>query len=206
MADFKKYFDRDQLLKINFGEPISKNYLKIITNIYYINMRKSQKKFKDEFLDQGYDFKDAKESLTVFNGIYKSFLKETRQQVVDFFQITAMDTLPPKVLLRIYPIYFPVHSELRKNYEKIVQQVTFLTKKIQSGFVFDELYDDKNPKAITSPVNRIIDFSHLIEVQSAPKNLITDIKLGETKRNKRVLNKFGEVYAGKDEEDNEDID
>jgi hypothetical protein len=205
LGDFKKYFDRDQLMKINFGEAITKNYLKIISNIYYLNMRKTQKKFKNEFLDQGYDFKDAKESLTAFNGIYKSFLKETRQQVVDFFKISTMDTLPPKVLLRIYPIYFPAYSELRKNYEKIVQQVTFLTKKIQSGSVIDELYDDKHPKAITAPVNRIIDFSHLIEVQSIPKNVV-DSTRGETKRSNRVLNIFGEVYEGKGKDEKEDLD
>jgi hypothetical protein len=208
LADFKKYFDRDQLMKINFGEAITKNYLNIISNIYYLNMRKTQKKFKDDFLDQGYDFKDAKESLTAFNGIYKSFLKETRQQVVDFFKISSMDTLPPKVLLRIYPIYFPAYSELRKNYEKIVQQVTFLTKKIQSGSVIDELYDDKHPKAIISPVNRIIDFSHLIEVQSVSKNVASDSSSkGESKRSQRVLNKYEEVYEGKGgEQDNQDID
>ena len=208
LADFKKYFDRDQLMKINFGEAITKNYLNIISNIYYLNMRKTQKKFKDDFLDQGYDFKDAKESLTSFNGIYKSFLKETRQQVVDFFKISSMDTLPPKVLLRIYPIYFPAYNELRKNYEKIVQQVTFLTKKIQSGSVIDELYDDKHPQAIISPVNRIIDFSHLIEVQSVPKNVASDSSSkGESKRSQRVLNKYEEVYEGKGgEQDNQDID
>ena len=49
LADFKKYFDRDQLMKINFGEAITKNYLNIISNIYYLNMRKTQKKFKDDF-------------------------------------------------------------------------------------------------------------------------------------------------------------
>lgn len=171
-------------------------------------MRKTQKKFKDDFLDQGYDFKDAKESLTAFNGIYKSFLKETRQQVVDFFKISSMDTLPPKVLLRIYPIYFPAYSELRKNYEKIVQQVTFLTKKIQSGSVIDELYDDKHAKAITGPVNRLIDFSHLIEDQSVPKNAASDSSSkGESKRSQRVLNKYEEVYEGKGgDQNNEDID
>jgi hypothetical protein len=206
LADFKKYFDRDQLLKINFGEAITKNYLKIISNIYYINLRKTQKKFKDEFSDQGYEFKDSKESLAAFNGIYKSFLKETRLQVVDFFKVTPMDTLPPKVLLRIYPIYFPAYSELRRNYERIVQQVTFLTKQIQSGFVIDELYDDKHPRAITEPVNRIIDFTPLIEVQSPTKNVI-DAKKGDTKRSDRVLNKFGQVYKGTGgDNDDENLD
>lgn len=206
LADFKKCFDRDQLLKINFGEAITKNYLKIISNIYYLNLRKTQKKFKDEFLDLGYEFKDSKESLAAFNGIYKSFLKETRQQVVDFFKVTPMDTLPPKVLLRIYPIYFPAYSELRKNYERIVQQVTFLTKQIQSGFIIEELYDDKHPRAITEPVSRIIDFSSLIEVQS-PTRTIIDAKRDDSARSVRILNKFEKVYKGTGaDNDDENLD
>ena len=158
-------------------------------------------------MDQGYEFKDNKESLAAFNGIYKSFLKETRQQVVDFFKVTPMDTLPPKVLLRIFPIYFPVYSELRRNYETIVQQVTFITKQIQSGFVIDELYDDKHPRAIIEPLNRIIEFAPLIEVQSPSKNILNDVKRADTKRSDRVLNKFGKVYKGTGgDNDDENLD
>ncbi len=197
LAEFKNYFDRNEKLRINFGEVISHKYLQIVSNIYYFNMKKSMKKFKDEFLNSGYEIKDSQEVASAFNDIYKSNLKQTRAEVVDYFKVSSVDTLPPKILLRVYPFYLPADHEVKLAYEKLVQSVTALTKIIQEGVVIEELYDDKHPKAINHPVDRILDFSQFLEQPASP----TYIK-GSTDK-ARILNKFDQIYGDKK---NEDID
>jgi hypothetical protein len=188
-------------MKIDFGEAMSKNYLKIISNIYYLNLRKTLKKFKDEFLDKGYDFKDASETANAFNDIYKSFLQATRKEVLSFFNVVESDVLSPKVMLRIYPFYFSPYHQLRIKYEKINQEVNSLIKKIQMTGSIDELYNDAHPDAITKPVDKLIDFSHLLVVNVAP---VIKPTVEEENRSKRVMNKFEEVYGEGDKEDKEE--
>jgi len=38
-------------MPIEFGDVIEKNYLKIVTNIYFLNLRKVAKQIKSEFFD-----------------------------------------------------------------------------------------------------------------------------------------------------------
>jgi hypothetical protein len=208
MADFKKHFDNDELMKIDFGEAINKNYLKIISNIYYLNLRKTQKKFKDEFVDKGYDFKDANETANAFNDIYKTFLKDTRSEVLTFFNVAASDIISPKVMLRVFPFYFSPFHPLRIKYEKVNQEVNMLIKKIQMTGCIDELYYDNNPEAITKPTDKILDFAHLLSQKVAPINKPSQFVDNDEDRDrsKRILNKYGEVYQGKNEDQDEDLD
>lgn len=163
---FKKKFDRNELLKVNFGGSINKNYLKIISHIYYFNLRKVQKKFKDDYVDKGYDFQDPREINKIFNEIYKFFLKDTRKEILNFFNVSASDMLSQKILLRIYPYYFSPYHPLRKSYEEMNKEINTLIRKIQSEKCIDELYDDQHPKTILKPSDRIIDFSHMIKENS----------------------------------------
>lgn len=210
IADFKRHFDRDELLKIDFGEVITKNYLKIICNIYYLNLRKTQKKFKDEFVNKGYDFRDSNETASAFNDIYKTFLKETRKEVLNFFKVPDSEILSPKVMLRIFPFYYSPYHPLRIKYEKINQDVNMLIKRIQYLGSVDELYNDSHPDAILKPVDKEIDFEHLLSKKSSTStnNGESDkVTSDEKNRNKRVLNKFDEVYQGKKADySDEDLD
>jgi hypothetical protein len=161
LAKFKKSFDNGQLMNIDFGESINRNYLKIISNIYYLNLRKVQKKFKNEYGDKNYKFQDASEPGKVFNDIYKSFLKETRAEVLNFFKVTHSDLLPSKIVLRIFPYYFSPYHPLRIKYEQMNLEVNNVIKKIQLTGVIYELYDDNHPNAILKPVDVIKFFKYL---------------------------------------------
>jgi len=189
-------------MKIDFGEALTHNYLKIITNIYYLNLRKTQKKFKEEFVDKGHDFRDASETANTFNDIYKSFLKETRSEVLGFFKVTTSDVLSPKVMLRIYPFYFSPYHPMRIQYEKINQEVNLLIKKIQTLGCIEELYNDSHPEAIIKPTDKIIEFSHLLNQKV--ESLEIPPQEEDKTRKERILNKYDEVYKGK--KSDEDLD
>jgi hypothetical protein len=207
IAEFKQHFNRDELMKIDFGEALTKNYLKIITNIYYLNLRKTQKKFKEEYVDKGHDFRDASETANTFNDIYKSFLKETRSEVLGFFKVASSDVLSPKVMLRIYPFYFSPYHPMRIQYEKINQEVNMLIKKIQILGSIDELHNDSNTEAILKPTDKIIDFSHLLNQKVESSQITPSIeknKEEDKSRKERILQKYDEVYKGK--KSDEDLD
>lgn len=148
--DFKTSLQNRTVPHVDFGESISKNYLKIISNIFYLNLRKVQKQLKDNIIDKEISVGDSQET---FNKLYKKYLKETRFEVLKFFQVTHPDVLSSKVLLRIYVFFYEKENELRKNYEKMNEEVNQLIKKIVNTGCVDELYDDNHPEAITGPVD-----------------------------------------------------
>jgi hypothetical protein len=154
----KKFINFYQQDKFDFKFPdnIQKNYLKIISNIFYLNIRKAQKKFKDE-IDQGvHSFTNPHELSRRFNDLYRHSLKETRREVVEFFNVDDYLTISPKILLRIYPYFFRKYEPLRKEYDEMNDLVNQLIAKIQKDHMIEELYYDNHPCAITSPADVLI--------------------------------------------------
>jgi hypothetical protein len=152
-------YDRDDVSVYNFDESIKSNYLKIISNIFYFNIRKAQKKFKDEYIDKSSEFKtvSANELSKKFNDLYKQFLKQTRNEVIQYFNLPQSQELSLKILLRIYPYFHSPHSPFRKAYDLMNKQVNQVISKIatdENGKHFiDELYYDSHPDAILTPRN-----------------------------------------------------
>jgi len=199
ISDFLKYYGNDQLFKINFGEAIDKNYLKIISNIYYLNIRKTQKDLKKNYIDEGYVFNDEDSKSKKFNELYKHHLKSTRKEVIEFFKVGSENSvLSVKIMLRIYPYYNSKYHPLRLSYEKINNEVNLVIKKIQNEGYIEELCNDSHPEAVNSPVDRLIDFSHLLSTRPA-SNLSED-------RNRQVHKRYEQVYQNKDIVDDDDLE
>jgi len=74
----KKNYDKGLDTKIEYGDIIVDNYLKIISNIYYLNLRKVQKKVKADFIDRGFKFDKLSDATKVLNELYRVNLKPTR--------------------------------------------------------------------------------------------------------------------------------
>lgn len=160
---FKDALDQDQLYPIHFPENLTNNYLKIISNIYYINMRKVYKQFKLEYVDKNHHFPDNKLAQKAINDLYKSFLKETRNEVIRHFRLIDSEELPVKYLLRIYPYYFSPYHPIRKTYKELDADVTGIIEKILRFEVIEELGSDSHPNAITSPVDVFFRFNFLLD-------------------------------------------
>jgi hypothetical protein len=152
IKNFINYYQQDKF-EFVFAENIQKNYLKIISNIFYLNIRKAQKKFKDE-IDQGvHSTTNPHELSRRFSDLYRHSLKETRKEVVDFFKVEECESISPKILLRIYPYFFRKYESLRKEYDEMNELVNQLISKIQKDHIIEELYYDNNPNAILQPVD-----------------------------------------------------
>ncbi len=161
-----------------------------------MNLRKAQKKFKKLFVDEGHDPKGAG---IVFNKFYKETLKETRTEVLNYFKFfdeKNESNISFKDMLRMYPFYrSPYHPE-RKMYDKLNDDVNNLIRKIQVLGSIDELLEDNHPLAITSPVDRVIDFAHLLNEKKTKFEIPqkTQTKSTSQERNTKTINKFKEEY------------
>lgn len=117
-----------------------------------MNLRKVQKKYFDDHVAKGENLQ-SNEASKVINQIYKSYLKQTRAEVLSFFNVQPNDLLSPKIILRIYPLFFSPYSPFRQRYQHVNDTVDKIIKKIQFTGLIDELYDDFHPDAVTKIVD-----------------------------------------------------
>ncbi len=78
LVNFRRNIEQNQLMEIDFGELFLKNYLKIISNIYFINLKKVQESFKLNYVHRKFFFKNYCHLNDVLIKLYSDFLKETR--------------------------------------------------------------------------------------------------------------------------------
>ena len=150
-------FEKRLLPHFNFGNIIPEKYLEIICNIFYINLKKTTKKYYEE-LDKSIISLKYSEKNEIYNKIYSSFLKKTREEVAQFFKIENNIDLDIKVALRIYPFYFSIEHSFRKKYEEINNNVnTLITYILNNPDFVDELINENNTNYIYTPIDSVID-------------------------------------------------
>ena len=156
-------FEKRLLPNFNFGKIIPEKYLEIICNIFYINLKKTTKEYYKE-LDKCLITLKYKDKNEMYNKIYSSFLKKTRNEVSQFFKIENNIDLDIKVALRIYPFYFSIEHSMRKEYDDINNSVNKLITYILNNPDFvDDLINENNPNYIITPVDSIIDFKKFMD-------------------------------------------
>lgn len=77
LTEFKQNFENDNLMYINFGQTISEKFLKIVSNIYYLNLREVSRSLKFNYYDKGVQFEADAVNKIVF-GLYEKNLKRIR--------------------------------------------------------------------------------------------------------------------------------
>ena len=156
-------FEKRLLPHFNFGNIIPEKYLEIICNIFYINLKKTTRKYYEE-LDKSIISLKYSEKNEIYNKIYSSFLKKTREEVAQFFKIENNIDLDIKVALRIYPFYFSIEHSFRKKYEEINNNVnTLITYILNNPDFVDELINENNTNYIFTPIDSVIDFNKFID-------------------------------------------
>ncbi len=78
LTEFKSHFENDELMPINFGRPIREKFLKIVSNIYWLNLRDVSRALKKNYFDMGHKFANDGECNKVVFSLYEKYLKTTR--------------------------------------------------------------------------------------------------------------------------------
>jgi hypothetical protein len=113
-----------------FSEELKKNFLKIVTNVYYLNTFKTFKELEENnFREKNVD------------GIYKKFLKTTRREIYKFFNIPKVyDNFKTKYLIRLYVYSLNVDDNVRTEYFRYAELINKILKnlsdkKMPTGFI-----------------------------------------------------------------------
>jgi len=158
ISNFKKNVENFELFPIDFGEVITKNYLKIVSNIYYLNMRRVQINFRKYCIEKKASFKDEKELYDIINNLYSKYLKETREEVKKFFDIPEHKDFDLKILLRLYYYYLNPFDQNRIRMDEINDEVNRMLTNMSQGYEYPLMLNDDKPSSITKPVDVVLDF------------------------------------------------
>ena len=161
-----KSFKQRKLPTINFGFIIPEKYLNIISNIFYFNLQKATLLYYNKInIMENKNNLTFKEKNEIFNNIYTSNLKITRNYICSFFGIDKDNNLEinAKLALRIYPFYYKKNHNLRKKYQDINDSVNELIKIILNyKDKIDVLINENNKYYIKEPLDIIINFKDII--------------------------------------------
>lgn len=209
---YMQSLDNKQLFSIDFSDNLSSNYLKIVSNIYHLNITRTLRRYiKNEKIDDliekaKHGNQSARSSLTmIFNEIYKEELDKTREDVTLFFNVKkhSLFEIPVKTLLRIYPYYFSKESEMRKKYMNLTSTVNSLILKLEMKEGIEEFIDEKHQKYVDHPVDDMFRFGFEGKEEKEEKEENDEKDIMEKKK-KDVVNKYLEKYGNKENEDNVD--
>jgi hypothetical protein len=170
-----KSFKQRKLPVINFGFIIPEKYLQIISNIFYFNLKNSIQIYYNKLISfSNQNNLSFKEKNQIFNNIYSSNLKNTRNIISSFFGIDKDNNLEIniKLALRIFPFYYDKNHKLRKTYNQINDNVNKLINIIlKNDEKIDALINENNKYYIKEPSDIIINFEEIIiEVNSNLKD------------------------------------
>ncbi len=153
IKNFWKSCDEGELLEIAFDENLKNNYLKAVSNIYFLNLRKIQIKIQNEIKTNNLTFKDDRAVFMRVQSIYNEVLKETRVIVCNFFNIKETCDLSLKIMMRLYYYYLPKNDSRRFKMDLINFQINYILDRLSLGYKFNIFLDDNHPKAVTEPVD-----------------------------------------------------
>ena len=157
-----------KLPEINFGFIIPEKYLQIISNIFYFNIKKTYSIYYNKInmiITNKSNELNIKEKKEIFNDIYNTNIKETRNEICYFFGIDKDNNLEinPKLALKIFPYYYDINHSLRKKYQEINKSVNMIINKIiKIEYKIDVLTNENNRFYIKEPIDKIINFDDIL--------------------------------------------
>ena len=157
-----------KLPEINFGFIIPEKYLQIISNIFYFNIKKTYPIYYNKInmiITNKSNELNIKEKKEIFNDIYNTNIKDTRNEICYFFGIDKDNNLEinPKLALKIFPYYYDKNHSLRKKYQEINKSVNMIINKIiKIEYKIDVLTNENNRFNIKEPIDKIINFDDIL--------------------------------------------
>ena len=138
---------------LQFDENLKNNYIKIVSNIYYLNIMKIQLTLQREYLDKNHVFYDHEDAYKKIQEIYNQKLKITRKEVIEFFNIKGNEDLSIKIILRLYYYYLPKRDESRLKMDLINVQVNYIIDRLSHGYKFSLFFAENDPKLVKNPTD-----------------------------------------------------
>jgi len=118
MEQIKKDFTGSKKFVIDFPKEIQDNFLKIVSNIFYLTAFETYVEFKGNYLDKKFDPETKPADV-----IYQKHLKIVRRKVYSFFNIAKHYKINSKFLVRLCPLSLNKNNIVRQNYDNTTNQI-----------------------------------------------------------------------------------
>jgi hypothetical protein len=140
LDDFKKH--NSYSIDLYFPNEIKENFLKILTNTFYLNLKKVSLQLKKDLFDERILLSDE-EMKNKISQYYLNSLSETRKKILEYFKIQDTE-LRAVSLLRSYVFTLPRSNEVRKKYEKFNEILSKVENNLKNRIIPEEYIDKTN--------------------------------------------------------------
>ena len=114
-------------------------------------MRRVQKSFKNDYIDQNFVFRDDKHIYEIINNLYSRHLKDSRTEAAVYFEIQENKHLDLKIILRLFYYYLNPFDSNRMKMDEVNQEVNEILTNLSLGYEYPILLNDNGPHSITKP-------------------------------------------------------
>ena len=144
LEKIKSSFLSNNQIEYSFSQKVKSNYLKIISNIFYLNLAYSSKVVKSKLVVG--ELTNESERLALVRNSYMKNLDTVRSKVCEFFKVTDDSLLLSRTILRIYGYTFKEQDSTKEKYSNLNKALDLIEKNMLSGLFAEELInpDDKN--------------------------------------------------------------
>jgi hypothetical protein len=133
LQNLKLSFPESSTVPVTFPSCIKENFLKIVSNIFYITAYRTWIDYKNSNLDS------KKKSI---DEIYQYNLKSVRKQVYAFFKITKNPDINTKYLVRLYPFSLLISDPIKSNYLKMSDDINVILDNLNKKIIPDLFLSD----------------------------------------------------------------
>jgi len=129
LQNLKLNFIKESNVPVKFDNNIQENFIKIVTNIFYINSYKTWIDWKNS------DKSDRSKKLQKVEEIYQKNLKSTRKIVYEYFKIPKLSFINSKYLVRLYPHSLAKDHPIRVKYTKFSDIINIILENLSNNIV-----------------------------------------------------------------------
>lgn len=138
---------------MEFPANLKENFLKILTNVFFLNVRKVIQELKKNNFEI-YKNHSKEQILEKIITLYDDNLKETRRTVVAFFGIERQKYFSQKVLIRYYAYSLDLDDPVRTKYKQYSANLTKIEENLAENKFPTELLDESS-ELISGPIDVI---------------------------------------------------
>ena len=155
-------FLKNNSLTYSFPKSISENYLKIISNLFYITLGKCSLVMKKKVIDKENLEEGDKDYKNLIRNLYMSNLDSVRNRVCKYFCIEDDSLISGRTLLRVYTHSLDSNHVVRSSYLKLNDCLDKIEDNMTKSIFPEDFVVEENIKEIEEIKDEVRDLERLM--------------------------------------------
>lgn len=138
----RSFLENSSIISFNFKNNLKLNFLKVISNIFYLNLLNTSQKLKIHLSKE--ELLDKTQRVDFIRNEYVRNLEVIRNKVVSFFKLKDDSLIDIRTLLRIYIYTLNENDSVRVKYSLLNKQLNDVEENLKNCIFSEELIDNEN--------------------------------------------------------------